>query len=493
MINSELEDFFDRLESQSNVAKPAIGGWVVWPALKAHLHKRLLNLPSSNQRHADTQNALANSLEMILRSIGIFMRQYGRLRHLRRTPCILVITENRFVLTKDNKQWHNVFGEFLSGSIEGLTPVIFLSKFDDNQASGNKISAEPMTVFAAVISRLLRRRAEVKDAANALDKEISSFDEGEGAAISASECTAIVASFVAHKFVYKTLLRYLRPQVILGTGLPYRCAEVAAARELNIPVLEVQHGMFSRHSPEYGWHESLGQQKDKMPLPTKYLVYGRQWRDALLKKGFWESKDVLEIGSAVVEYLNSSTPPQADEKKSDIYTITLMTQPTAQELSARAIERILKCIKDQSVDCCLKVKIHPDDRFPYQSLDEVKNCELGGLEFHACDENPIEIILQSDLVVGFTSAALLESAYFSVKTVSLSMGVYPEGLASVFPFEGIERVIPHIGSFDELEQILRNSLEDKDSETLASIKEVPEGIIATGFASNLEREIRLLL
>lgn len=493
MINSDLEVIFDRLESRSVISKPSIGGWVVWPALKAHLHKRLLNSPISDQGRVKTQSSFVTSLGMVFRSIGICIRQYARLRRLRPKPSVLIITENRFVLTSDNKQWHNVFGTLLEDSVVGLTPITFLSKCDRVQASDNKFSLEPLTVFAAAISRILRQRKEVKGVANDLNVEISTIKEPKDAITSEAECIAIVASFVAHKFVYKTLFSYLRPHAVLGTGLPYRCAEVAAARELDIPILELQHGMFSKNSPEYGWHQNLGQQKDKMPLPNKYLVYGRQWSDALLKNGFWESKDVQAIGSAVVEYPNSSTLSEAHEKKSGPFTITLMTQPTAQELSAKTIERILNCIKEQSFDCSLKVKIHPDDRFPYHSLGAAKECASEVLEFHSYDENPLDIILQSDLVIGFTSAALLESAYFSVKTISLSMGVYPEGLASVFPFDGIREIIPHVATFDELEQIIRDSVVSDNTEFLSSRQGVPESIIASGFAGNLEREIRLLL
>lgn len=493
MINSDLEIIFDRLESRSDISKLSIGGWLVWPALKAHLHKRLLYSPSPDQGRLEAQSSLVKSLGMVFRSIGICIRQYARLRRLRLRPSVLVITENRFVLTSDNKQWHNVFGTLLEDSIVGLTPITFLSKCDCIQASDNKFSSEPLTIFAAAISRVLRQRREVKAVGNDLNVEISTFNNFKDDITSEAECLAIVASFVAHKFVYKTLFSYLRPQAVLGTGLPYRCAEVAAARELDIPILELQHGMFSKNSPEYGWHHSLGQHRSKMPLPNKYLVYGRQWSEALLKNGFWESKDVQPIGSAVVEYPSSSTLRKAHDKESDPFTITLMTQPTAQKLSAKAIERILNCIKEHSLECSLKVKIHPDDRFPYDRLGDNKERASEVLEFHPYDENPIEIILQSDLVIGFTSAALLESAYFSVRTISLSMGVYPEGLASVFPFVGIQEIIPHVASFDELEQMILDSVANNNTEYLDSRQIVPESIIASGFAGNLEREIRLLL
>ena len=73
------------------------------------------------------------------------------------------------------------------------------------------------------------------------------------------------------------------------------------------------------------------------------------------------------------------------------------------------------------------------------------------------------------------------------------MGVYPEGLASVFPFDGIREIIPHVATFDELEQIIRDSVVSDNTEFLSSRQGVPESIIASGFAGNLEREIRLLL
>src|SRR5207237_2116041 len=85
------------------------------------------------------------------------------------------------------------------------------------------------------------------------------------------------------------------------TDSPFKCGEIAAARELSLPVIELQHGMFGPRCPEYSWPAAFSACKSEMPLPDRLFVFGELWRRLALEGGFWTEDETPIAGAGAID------------------------------------------------------------------------------------------------------------------------------------------------------------------------------------------------
>jgi hypothetical protein len=103
---------------------------------------------------------------------------------------------------------------------------------------------------------------------------------------SPSRIRARIADFFWLKMLYGRLFDRLRPEHVLTADIG-DFGMVAAAKERQIRVLELQHGIFPKCHSAYSWTEYAVPYRNRMPLPNALLVYGEYWREELSEGGFW--------------------------------------------------------------------------------------------------------------------------------------------------------------------------------------------------------------
>jgi hypothetical protein len=108
--------------------------------------------------------------------------------------------------------------------------------------------------------------------------------------ISRMHIRRVLTAFYWRKRIYLCLLNHLHTKTLCLQTAYTNHALVAAAKELNIKVIEFQHGIINRHHPGYSWTSSAAIYKNQMPIPDFIYVYGDYWREELSVNGFWNDE-----------------------------------------------------------------------------------------------------------------------------------------------------------------------------------------------------------
>jgi hypothetical protein len=235
-----------------------------------------------------------------------------------------------------------------------------------------------------------------------------------------------------------------------------RFGQIAAAKELNIPVIELQHGAMGANNAQYQWHSSLSPYKPLMPIPDKILVYGRLWQDMLVAGGFWNYKEVIPAGSARMDRFRASVLEKEASKNHDeafriLYTTQWKLQESAVEFWRRFMEIAEKRLPFQ---CQLRIKPHQSEHRPEQVYQTLLNRFSDKCEIVSNATSTFEAILNADVNVSYASSVLLESAGLGVPSVSICEPMVPGGIAQYMGMQSLRESIVHVISPEELIELL---------------------------------------
>jgi hypothetical protein len=138
-----------------------------------------------------------------------------------------------------------------------------------------------------------------------------------------------------------------------------------------------------------------------------------------------------------------------------------------------------------SADWCITEKRHP-----YQPDSD--NWLGQGVHRAARDDDTPALILESDVVVGFQTTALLEAALAGRRVLYAAWGeTYEASRELLIPYDTYAGVVSHVRSAEELGELLRGELADIPEPTSAGIKTIEEHLGPTdGLAS--QRVVSLL-
>ena len=215
-----------------------------------------------------------------------------------------------------------------------------------------------------------------------------------------------------------------KPAVVLLTNAPYLSGEVAAAKASGAVVAEFQHGLFGPRCPEYGWPGSLASRRDAMAVADRLYVFGDLFRGGALKNAFWRADDVRVIGSADIEHLRRSA--EAGRRPQRSPRIVFLTQPMTR---ADAIEFWRWLSEGDRVrripQGSLTIKVHPSERRVRPAEYAALAARHPGLCASPARMKTRPMMIEHDLVVSYTSYALIEAVGLGRNAVSISGGKRP--------------------------------------------------------------------
>ncbi len=122
-----------------------------------------------------------------------------------------------------------------------------------------------------------------------------------------------IFKFLCYYKIFKLFFLIQRPKLIFITsyyGLTYQAA-IYAAKQLNITVTEIQHGLITKKNPPYNVFLDL----DKKMFPDYLLVLGPRVKEIFDQENkFIEKDNVIPIGSMYIDYLNNRYNNEIEEK-----------------------------------------------------------------------------------------------------------------------------------------------------------------------------------
>lgn len=203
---------------------------------------------------------------------------------------------------------------------------------------------------------------------------------------------------------YKKILRRVNPKILIIVVGYSKEILVRAAKDLNIPVVELQHGVLSKY--HLGYDVSSGRKEN---FADYFFSFGPAWGN--MAHFPIPPERIIPIG---YQYLNTAAKKyQKVEKKNQILFLSQGT--IGDRLSDFAVE-LAKIIP---TDIRVIYKLHPGEimrwKTEYQSL--LQASEQGLIDVITGDEPSLyQLMAQSKWQVGVNSTALFEGMIFKCRT-----------------------------------------------------------------------------
>jgi len=432
-----LKARFVALDVTREVLDPSIDGWLAWPAVK----RRVWNAVRRHHEGATGTGPAAPGKVAVRFLAGLA----EILRHLllpaRRT--VAVLYSPRQSRRADGTMVH----PHLDTLVHHERSVLHCAYgWGGSRASVGRgyVAEHGIAAVVAIAARVVARSPSVRGTAAKLALSIAATFPGAAGAAGREVIADQLARFLVRKWLYKLLFARSGVRAVAVTDAGGKTGEIAAAKSLGLPVVEVQHGMFSHDEPDYAWvraHRDLGR---AMPLPDAIIVFGPLWKRELVRNGYWRDEELLLADNPVLASYRRSPPVRRREPESPLIVL-FATQwyvrsdavaflNAALDLQRRSGSRVFQ----------LRIKLHPAEltaERDYAALSETfpEDCMLAPAATEAFAE-----ILQADLVAGYTSMMLLEAIGLGVPALSIAGGAGKEGFCTAFGIDELRDVVPEV-------------------------------------------------
>jgi hypothetical protein len=457
MLNqAEVYQLFGEIDRFPGIMQPRIGRWRAWPMAKMQLVWHLLHAPSGIECNdpASWLRKVGQKLPGYAGALPLIWRQ-GNLGPS--TGAIGMLYVPRIHRFRDGSERDFIFGELLTGV--GLEhPVIALRHHlvADRSRPVPKtrtIDLAPYHSVAEQLALVFMVDPRLRRTAAALSRRLDNAEIPIERRMRGRKILLALALFEAKRRIFRWLFTRLGLRALVGSYAPGRYGEIAAARELGLPVVELQHGVIGSRCPDYAWPSELKPCKVDMPLPDRIAVFGPTFRDLVLRSGFWSSAEVVATGAAAME-AHRSTALAGNRRPPGPLRLVFMTQGPART-AAIAFWRELAASTDfVARGYRVAFKLHPEEAHHIEAYRSVIRTAPERLRLLAVDAHPIDAMLAADVVVSYNSMALIEALALGRAAISICGGPVPQGFAGSFGLPDIVGAMPHVTSPAALLSIL---------------------------------------
>jgi hypothetical protein len=300
-----------------------------------------------------------------------------------------------------------------------------------------------------MLTPAIARLQPVRDAVAAIAAIIGRSDVAAAVPDHAALVAHAIAAFEAKRRVFRMLFRRARARLVVLTDSPFRSGEIAAARELSLPVVELQHGMFGPRCPEYAWPAAFCGLKDAMPLPHRLFLCGEVWRKSAVAGGFWTERETPIVGAGAIDRYRTSVRRASAGGPT---RLVFMTQETNRRFIVEFLQRFLRQLGDRPIE--VTIKVHPGEAAAMENYtalvhDAPARCRIAGP-----GTNPFDLMVECDIVMSCNSYSLAEAVGLGRPAVSLCGGQVPDGFAGTFALPQFRSVMPHVHGAAELLALL---------------------------------------
>jgi hypothetical protein len=432
-----LKAGFVALDGRRDVLEDSIDGWMAWPAVK----RRVWNAIRRQQEGAAGGVAATPGKVAVRFAAGLFALARHLLLPARRT--VAVLYSPRQSRCADGTMVH----PHLDALVRPERSVLHCAYgWGGNRTSIGRgfIAEHGIAAIVAIAARAVARSPSIQLTAAKLALAVAATFPEAADAVGRPVIADQLARFRVRRWLYRLLFARSGVRAVAVTDAGGKTGEIAAAKSLGLPVVEVQHGMFSHDEPDYAWvraHRGAGRE---MPLPDAIIVFGPLWRRELARNDYWRDKEILLASNPVLNSYRSSAPMRRRERESPL-VVLFATQWYVRADAIAFLNAALDLQRSSGSRLFqLRIKLHPAEHAAerdYAKLAQTfpEDCVLAPASSEAFAE-----ILQADLVTGFTSMMLLEAIGLGVPALSIGTGAGKEGFCTAFGIEELRDVVPEV-------------------------------------------------
>lgn len=436
LTDTEAIERLKQVERATDIYSIRVGRWSVWPLLKMSVMLKMTALQLSSRRSSVTSAARA---VMALRDAAAIS--------LARPKKILAKTATSTMVDVEN-------GKYKDYIFDDLLAVL---------PSFHKIDA---VVSAADVER--RREALVPPLASTTGPELSAGlgsrmgpsaedrTAGEKVALilqkdlGLTDCDAQWSTFrIAHfgwsRAAYKAMFRRLCTGVLVVAD-PGEHAAIAAARELGLASVELQHGFLNADHPGYEYSQVEDSAAASIPMAERLFAFGEYWKQTLEEMPFWRGR-VIAAGSLRLDKYR-----RVPRQKYSVRTIVFTTQGIETPSVIRFLQSAWSQLR-RDAKLRLLIKLHPiwdSDPSPYTVAfagDDRVSIVSGSSE-----PNTLLLLTRADLHLSISSTCHYEACALGVPTAVLPFSTSENMAAMIAAGHAIQAQ-----SVDDLAALMRGS------------------------------------
>lgn len=424
--HAEVNARFAALDLDPLLLSETFAGWLAWPIVKERLWLACLGKGSMTAAVAiptvfDKIGRLVDGSKQIGSSLLVPMRANQ-----------VLLYEWRRVPLLNGESVHPHLGGYPEKG-ESLLHVIYGS--DRGPFTSNVVYDHSVSAVGALLAWFIRRLPFIDFVscrlAAVLGKQCRELSPQELHPLIADQ----LARFWIRKWYFRLVFRRSGVRSVVVLDPDSKVSEIAAAKSLGIPVVEVQHGMFSRHEPDYSWSRVHRCLPVAVPLPERVFVFGSFWRNELLKAGYWKPEEIVQLRSPVIEAFRSAMGVRRKREPNQPLRVLFASQGYVRT-SALAFWREALARQDYDSEHLFRlfIKIHPldrqfSDKYAELALEFPESCELVPENVDA-----FEAMLDCDVLASYTSLMLMEAYALGLPVFALRGGAAEEGFCAIFDF-----------------------------------------------------------
>jgi len=396
-----------QFETRNNLFELTLDNWCIWPVLRFQLFSKLESIQANKQIKSQplkTTQKLRYALNDLVNLFRLPPSQYA----------VFVQPSNRS--EKVGEKYKDIyFDDLLAATssfikIENLVNRHYLAHGKSAFLPSHLTNAGIQLGVAAVL------RLPTPTPIPALARTLSEMiirDLGLNE-FSLQRIATSLANFYWSKRLYKRMLDRIKPDFFLLTTAYSNHAVVAAAKELQLPVVEFQHGLIDRFHNGYSYTQAALKFKRHLPLPDKIFLYGQYWVNELIKRDFWGS-DLVAVGSLRMDHYRQQA---SIRKGSDDYSLVITTQNVdIQPL----IDFILEYCRLAGGDNHYQIifKLHPGENDKSRYLSAFKHDPRVQIFLGNEGLSTYELLVGADLHASIYSTCHYEALALGVPTIIL--------------------------------------------------------------------------
>lgn len=405
----ELED----IELKADLFRYQIDGYSAWRLLRFKMAGILQSLPFSSPLTSFGWSWVVERLSYIFKEIPIFISPQRK--------DVVIKTVSTALSEVDSYGFYkDIYFDDLIDNADKCIKIETLN--NPAYAKRRKNALIPAAMTTALIDLVsaalsfIRIPMHTRPLAGAIYNDIRT--EFTGLALTPKDIQLSLLRFYWSKRLYKHLFSRIKPKITLSAD-PGQFAFWAASRELGIPTVELQHGVFTRKHPN-ALNSTMNAYRKSLIAPNKILLFGEYWKQQLLLNHYYQ-EELVAVGSPRIDRYRKIRKEILNANNHGRETIILLT---SQGLD---LERLVAFIREftdaanSKIQYILYIKLHPAERENgtyVQGLQEYPQIKiLYGFE----SPSTFELMVNADLHISIASASHYDALGLFVPTAVLPL------------------------------------------------------------------------
>lgn len=445
LTHAAINARFAALDLEPAMLATAFDGWLAWPIVKERLW--LVSLASVSGRPGGSGRSLRSALGRL--ASGSVQIAGGLLRP-GRTP-VALLYDSRDVVLPEGGAVHPHLGRFAVP--EDPTRLHYLYSWGGHGGRGagaRTLRDHDIGAVTAALARAVRGNRRIAAVAASLAPPVVAACPELAPALVSVLLQDQLARFRCRHALFRRLYRRRQVRAVVVLDPDGKVPEVAAAKSLGLPVVEVQHGMFGTQEPDYSWSVAHRAAAAPMPVADTVVVFGPLWRDALVRAGYWDADSVRQAASPVVGAFRRARaagyrPPPAGTPLRLLFASQGYVRDHALGFWREALR-----LQAHRPLFRLRIKVHPMELADREAYDRLAAQFPDACTVVSAAEATYPEMLAADVVAGYTSLMLVEAIGMGIPTLGIRGGAADEGLIATFGAAGLANVLDEVASPEAL-------------------------------------------